>query len=176
MKIAIGSTNPVKIKAVKQVLRPLYPQAKFVNLKIDSQVKPQPLSIKETQLGALNRAKTSLKQAQADMAVGLEGGVFEINQQMYNFAWAAIVDKINQTSFAGGMCFPIPPSITKQIKQGGELGPLMDKLTGKTDIRKKGGAVAVFTDNLTTRQEEYMSLVKMALAKFRRPDLYSVDT
>jgi len=172
MKIAIGSTNPVKIKAVKKVLKSIYPQASFVSIQVDSKVKHQPLSIKETKLGAQHRASAALKSAQADIAVGLEGGVFEIDQQMYHFAWAAIIDKSGKTSFGGGMCFILPNSIAQQIRQGEELGPLMDKLTGVKDVKKKGGAISVLTDNLTTRTEGYISLVKMALAKFRRPDLY----
>ena len=34
------------------------------------------------------------------------------------------------------------------------------------------GAVALFTDNLINRTDAYAVLIKMALAKFRRPDLY----
>lgn len=174
MIIAIASTNPVKLNAVKQVFKPLYPQAKYISLAVDSQVKPQPVSIKETRQGAVNRARQALKKTSADLAVGLEGGVFKLGQEMFNFAWAVICHKNQTVSSAGGMCFPIPAKIAQAIDQGGELGPLIDQLTGKTNLAQKGGAVALFTDNLTNRTESYCQLIKMALAKFRRPDLYKV--
>jgi len=172
MKITIGSTNPVKVNAVKQVLKPLYPKASYVSVNTDSQVGDQPMSIKATKTGAKNRAQSALKTTQADMAVGLEGGIFEIDDRMYSFAWCAVTDKTGKTSFGGGMCFPLPPKIAKAIDQGGELGPLMDKLTGKKDIKKKGGSISILTNGLTTRIKGYKELIRMALTEFRRPDLY----
>jgi len=172
MKIAIGSTNPVKVNSVKQVFKPIYPKASYVSIVTDSQVGHQPMSIKATKTGAKNRAKSALKIAQADMAVGLEGGIFKIDAKMYSFAWCAIAHKSGKISFGGGMCFPLPPKIAKKIDQGGELGPLMDQLTGKKDIKKKGGSISILTDGLTTRIKGYKELIRMALTEFRRPDLY----
>lgn len=172
MKIAIGSNNPVKINAVKSVLKPLFPKAGFIHLNVKSKVKNQPLSIKETKLGAKNRAYSALKTTQADLAVGLEGGVFEIDKEMYNIAWCALIDKKGTCSFGGGMCFLVPDFLARQIRQGGEMGPLMAQLTGIKDIKKKGGAISVLTKGLTNRTQGYQELVRMAMVKFRRPRLY----
>lgn len=172
MIIAIGSTNPVKLNAVKTALKPIYKKAKFVSISVESRVKDQPRSIKETKLGAKNRSLEALKITKADLAVGLEGGVFKVDDEMFNMAWCAITDKSGIISFGGGMCFSIPSSISKEIQKGQELGDLIDKLTNRINVKQKGGAISIFTDNLTTRTEEYISLVKMAMTKFRRPDLY----
>lgn len=172
MIIAIGSTNPVKFNAVKKALKPIYPKAKFISVKADSKVKDQPDSIKETKLGAKNRSLAAQKQTKADLAVGLEGGVFKVDKEMFNMAWCAIVDKKGTLSFGGGMCFAVPAKIAQKITDGQEMGDLIDQLTNQTNVKQKGGAISIFTDNLTTRTQEYISLVKMAMAKFRRPDLY----
>jgi len=173
MIIAVGSTNPVKFNAIKTVLSDIYPKAVFRSIKVDSKVKNQPISIKETKLGAKNRALAALKKLKADLAVGIEGGVFIIDNQMYNFAWVAIADRFAKLSFGGGMCFVLPPVISDKIKTGQELGPLIDKLVGKKDVKKKGGAIEVLTNGLTTRTAGYVELVKMAMVKFRRPELYT---
>lgn len=172
MIIAVGSTNPVKFNAVKLALKPIYKKAKFISLDVDSKVKDQPNSIKETKLGAKNRSLSAQKLAKADLAVGIEGGIFKIDREMYNMAWCAIADKSGRLSFGGGMCFALPPSIATGIKAGHELGDLIDQLTDQTNVKQKGGAISIFTDNLTTRTQEYISLIKMAMTKFQRPDLY----
>ncbi len=172
MIIAIGSTNPVKLNAVKIALKSIYKKARFISVNVASKVKDQPNSIKETKLGAKNRSLSALKLAKADLAVGLEGGVFKVDNELFNIAWCAIVDKKGTLSFGGGMCFTVPNKIAKGIQKGHEMGDLIDKLTNQTNVKKKGGAISIFTNNLTTRTEEYISLVKMAMTKYRRPDLY----
>lgn len=172
MKIAIASTNPVKINAVKRVFQPIYPQARFISVPVDSSVKPQPTSDKETQLGARNRCLKALTKAQADMAVGLEGGIMQLNGQTYSTAWAAVADKTGRLCFGGGMHFLLPPRVIRALRRGQELGEIIDQLTGQTNQKTRSGAVAVFTRHLTTRTAEYTHLVKLAMVKFRRPDLY----
>jgi non-canonical (house-cleaning) NTP pyrophosphatase len=77
MRIAIGSTNPVKCSATRAVLTPLFPDAEYVCRDVPSGVSVQPWGDVETRTGALNRARAALEQTGADLAVGLEGGVQE---------------------------------------------------------------------------------------------------
>jgi len=172
MKIAVGSTNPVKLNAVKQALTSLYPQADFIPVAVDSGVKHQPDSIKETQKGATNRCLNALKHTQADLAVGIEGGIFKLGKEMYNFAWAAVADQQGNVGYGGGMCFLVPPALSTAIAKGREMGPAMDQLTGTKNIKKQGGVISVITNNLTNRTAGYVELVKMAMAKFIKPEFY----
>lgn len=58
------------------------------------------------------------------------------------------------------------------IRAGGELGPVMDQLTGEKDTKKHGGAVGVLTHSLFDRQAAWELSVACALAPFLNPDLY----
>jgi non-canonical (house-cleaning) NTP pyrophosphatase len=54
--IAVGSTNPVKIGAVRAILEPLAPNASIAGVAVRSTVRDQPLGDDETIRGALARA------------------------------------------------------------------------------------------------------------------------
>ena len=60
MNVAVGSTNPVKIKAVENVFRRVYGEVTVEARKVASGVSPQPFG-KETVKGAINRAKSALR-------------------------------------------------------------------------------------------------------------------
>ena len=59
MKIAVGSTNPLKIGAVKSVAAKLFPGASVEGIAVDSGVGRNPLTDAETLAGAVARAKAS---------------------------------------------------------------------------------------------------------------------
>ncbi|KKS04790.1 MAG: putative non-canonical purine NTP phosphatase [Candidatus Curtissbacteria bacterium GW2011_GWA2_41_24] len=86
MKIAVGSTNPVKIEAAKRAFGKVWPKKKLeiVGIEVPSGVSQQPMTDKEAVKGARNRAKVAIKSARADFGVGLEGGL----QKFWYGAWA----------------------------------------------------------------------------------------
>ena len=51
MIVAIASTNPVKVNAVKKVFQRVYPKAKYLSFKVDSRVGKQPVTDRQTRLG-----------------------------------------------------------------------------------------------------------------------------
>jgi non-canonical (house-cleaning) NTP pyrophosphatase len=61
MIIAIGTTNPIKIQAVEEVLRNYlqFQQANIQSFSAPSEISEQPLSLEETILGAKNRARNA---------------------------------------------------------------------------------------------------------------------
>lgn len=78
MKINVGSTNNVKISAVKEALA-LYEDfapAEVSGIKTSSGVSDQPKSLKETLTGAMNRAKSAF--LDCDYSFGLESGLMAI--------------------------------------------------------------------------------------------------
>ena len=75
MKIAIGSENPVKVAAVQSVVAQVWPSALILPLTVDSGVSAMPLSDHECIAGARNRARSALQKKEADLGIGLEGGV-----------------------------------------------------------------------------------------------------
>ena len=76
-RIGVGSTNPVKIAAVRTVVTRAFPAAEVIGLSVDSGVSEQPWGDEEARLGARNRARAVLAAAGSDLGVGLEGGVLE---------------------------------------------------------------------------------------------------
>ncbi len=172
MYIAIGSTNPVKSNASKHVLSCVYPDATFKSVATPSGVSNQPWGNEETRHGAFNRAKSALEITQAEMAVGLEGGVQEIETALYTCAWCVIIDQAGKIGIGGNSCVRLPDEVAAAVRSGIELGVAMDRLTGQTNTKHQSGAIGLLTKGLSSRQEAYEILIKMALAPFLVPEWY----
>jgi len=172
MYIAIGSTNPVKNNASKHILSSVYPNATFVSVDVPSGVSDQPWGNNETRHGALNRAKTALANTNADMAIGLEGGIQEIEAKLFTCAWCVIVDQSGKVGIGGNSCVRLPDEVAITVRSGLELGTAMDQLTGQKNTKHQLGAIGLLTNSLSSRQEAYEILIKMALAPFLLPEWY----
>ncbi len=174
--IVVGSTNPVKINAVKTTLSALTQKPlTILSYPAVSNVPEQPFSDSQTRQGAINRAFDALKHTpKANWGIGLEGGVRTINytdqkgrviKEIIEVAWCAIVDKTGNIALGGGVEFQLPPVITQRLQKGEELGPIMDDLLNIPDVKKKTGAIGVLSNRLLTRQDIYQQLIKLALVK-----------
>lgn len=60
----------------------------------------------------------------------------------------------------------LPEIILQGINQGSELGDEMEKLTGIAEVKRKGGAIGVFTAGKLTRTSVYHQALVLALAPF----------
>ena len=169
LKIAVGSTNPVKLAAVKHILKQAFPGATFVSVAVPSNVSEQPWGDDETCWGALNRAKAVLATTGAGYGIGLEGGVKETAVGLMTCAWCAMVDTQGKTGFGGGANLLLPPRVADIMHQKGELGPAMDALVNETNTKQGRGAIGILTNGLSSRQAAYEQLVAMAAAPFVTP-------
>lgn len=73
-KVIIASKNPVKIQAVKNGFKSIFPaqEFEFMDASIPSNVADQPMSNEETFRGAKNRADNALKKINdADYYIGI---------------------------------------------------------------------------------------------------------
>jgi len=172
-RIGVGSTNPVKIAAVRMVVTRAFPAAEVIGLSVDSGVSEQPWGDEEARLGARNRARAVLAAAGSDLGVGLEGGVLETELGLVTCAWCIIVDWEGQIGVGGGVHMRLPPSVAGVLRGGGELGPAMDQLTGQHNTKQAQGAVGILTGGLSDRRSAYGQLVAMALAPFVKTEYYS---
>jgi inosine/xanthosine triphosphatase len=171
--VAVGSTNPVKIGAVRAVLSALAPQAAIEGIAVASTVADQPFGDEETIRGARARAIAARERLDADLGVGLEGGVVELHDgSMQTCAWAVIVDASGRSGVGGSLAMPLPSSVAAMIRDGVELGIAMDRLVGAHGTKHGAGAVGILTSGLVDRQRAYEILVTYALAPFLRGDLY----
>lgn len=168
--IAVGSTNPVKLAAVRGVIAPLAPDAHFLTAAVASGVPDQPFGDDETIRGALTRARGARESTGADLGVGLEGGVVEMpDGGMRTCAWAAIVGSDGREGIGGSLAMPLPANVAALIRDEGlELGVAIDRVIGTTNVKHRQGAVGVLTAGLVDRQRAYEILVTYALSPWLR--------
>lgn len=174
-RIAVGSTNPVKVAAARAVLTAAWSDASIESIAVPSTVRDQPIGDDETIRGALARARAAREALDAELGVGIEGGVVEeANGSMRTCAWAAIVDAEGREGVGGSLAMPLPAAVAEMIRGGMELGHAMDALIGASNTKHGLGAVGILTNGMVDRQRAYEVLVSYALAPFVSRDLYVV--
>jgi inosine/xanthosine triphosphatase len=163
MKIIIGSKNPAKIKAVKNV----FPEEfEMVSMDIPSGVHDQPFSDEETIKGAVNRATKALMEGQGEIGIGLEGGVHETREGLLICNWGALASKDMEPIIAGGARLLLPEEIAERLRNGEELGPVMDDYTNVKNVRKHEGAVGIFTNGQLSRVTMFTHVMKMLVGQY----------
>src|SRR5690625_63692 len=98
MKIIIGSLNQAKINAIKNVFKANILEA----VNVPSNVSYQPMTDEETLLGAMNRANNCHAIYPNHLAIGLEGGVMLINEELYLCNWGVLITPNKQIYKASG--------------------------------------------------------------------------
>ncbi|SFC58512.1 inosine/xanthosine triphosphatase [Bacillus sp. OV322] len=163
LKVAVGSKNPAKVKAVEKAYENI--DIEIISLDAASGVAAQPFSDEETIEGAINRAKASRDHSGASIGIGLEGGVVQTKYGLFVCNWGAMA--VGQEVFlAGGARILLPEKIAERLKEGAELGPLMDEYTKRPDIRKKEGAIGVFTNERLSRSEMFEQIACMLIGQY----------
>jgi len=180
-RVVVGSTNPVKIAAVRAVLERVGAPARVDGIAVASGVRDQPAGDDETIRGATQRARAVLAQTDADFGVGLEGGVVDkrgvdgADSVMRTCAWAAVVARDGRVGTGGSLAMTLPARVAALVRAGVELGHAMDRVSGGHDTKRGAGAVGILTSGLVDRQRAYEALVTYALAPFLTPALYDED-
>ncbi|RKQ30524.1 DUF84 family protein [Oceanobacillus halophilus] len=157
MKIVVGSKNPTKIKAVQEI----FPEADVASKDVPSKVSAQPFSDIETREGAINRAKQCKDVSSGSIGIGLEGGVMHVEDELYLCNWGALVTEDEQVFTASGARIVLPKEIDEELQRGIELGDIMDHYASRDEVRKKEGAIGIFTKDRISRQEMFSHVVKM---------------
>lgn len=173
MKIAVGSTNPVKVKAVQVTAVRIWPDVHIEAVAVHSGISDMPMNDTETVAGAVNRARAAREQSKADLGVGLEGGVHPEASGLSLTGWVAIVDGNGRQSIAGAARLPLPNHIAHRIQAGEELGQIMDDILGESNSKQKGGAVGALTAGLVPRGQAFAMAVAYALSPFIAPELHN---
>ncbi|MCM3587917.1 DUF84 family protein [Mesobacillus maritimus] len=164
MIVSIGSKNPAKIAAVQSVFQDQLYEIKAVET--ESGVRAQPLTDEETIKGAINRAISAAHATKADIGIGLEGGVQQTEYGLVLCNWGALKGKDMDPIIAGGARIPLPNEIAERLMAGEELGPVMDEYAKKQNVRKKEGAIGIFTNGRLNRDEMFTHVVKLLVGQF----------
>lgn len=173
MKVAVGSTNPLKVRAVKNVMRKIYgDNVEVIPLKVPSKVSHTPLTDEECAEGAINRAKAAIEKTNADLGIGLEGGVVKRVDRYFVTGWCAVVDRNGEVAlgYSGGV--ELPEKIVRAVLEGKELGSIMDEFVGIRDVKRKMGAIGILTNGLSNREKALEEVIVYAMVRKLRPELY----
>jgi inosine/xanthosine triphosphatase len=106
----------LKINAIKLAFEEYFDSVEIVQ--VDSkEIFKQPIN-EEVKIGAEERAKQAIEQANADFGVGLEGGTIKVYGNYYNTTCCAITDKQGNmhTGFAG--LWKCPKFVIDEMKKG----------------------------------------------------------
>ncbi len=186
MIIFVGSTNPVKINAVKFAAKDRWPNLEVRGFAVDSLVSDQPMTDQETKQGAVNRAHAVLEQGLsldlsdvggnsskkksnqkvAQLGIGVEGGITMINDRMWTTVWAALIDTAGHVFQAGGGHFPVPDFVAERILKGEEMGPIMSEYFGGRSVKKQEGLVGVISQKYVDRAELYSAIIRLAIGQW----------
>lgn len=173
MKVIVGSQNPVKINAVKNVLEKIYGETEVTGIDVESEVSDQPFGKDETIQGAVNRAKNAYSD-EFDISVGIESGLIEISNSITGYIdlqWCAIFDG-KRTTLGVSSGFEYPPLVIEEVLKGVEVGDVMDKVTGVDNLGHKQGAVSYLSKGMLDRTENTEQCVLTAMIPRMNKEIY----
>ena len=167
MKVGVGSKNPNKVKSVESVMKKIYTQEhlEVIGLDINSKISSQPFN-GETIEGAINRAKEVMNKIDADLAVGIEAGLFRfpfLSTNYLDIHWCAIQDKMKKITIGCSCGFELPPEVIHKVLKGKEVGDVMDEFVGIEDIGKKMGAIGILSKGIIDRSDLAQQAVLTAM-------------
>lgn len=170
MKILVGSKNPVKIDAVRESLSNYFQNIEVSGIEVESGVSIQPVG-DETFIGAKNRALKLKKlnesnNINADLFVGIEGGIIKEFNCWFAFGCMCMVDKYGNIGFGTSPHFQLPLLVVEKLLKGIELGTVMDEIQNEENTKQKLGAIGYFTNGVMNRKEFYIEGLKVAIIPF----------
>jgi inosine/xanthosine triphosphatase len=151
MLVVVGSTNPVKLNAVKGAFARLLPSETITFESVDapSGVAAQPYGDRETRAGATSRAAAAATMwhdthgVVPTYTVGLEGGVEGDGEREYCMAWIVIRDARGALGVGRTGGVQLPMAVCRHLSEGVELGVAIDRVFDDEGSKRKGGCVVV---------------------------------
>lgn len=171
MLVVVGSLNPVKISGVEKVFKSYSSFGDFevVGVGINSKVREQPISRKETYSGAINRAKGAFESTNGvKYGVGIEDGleILKLDSDVSKVISVCTIYDGKKCFYGEGGSYQIPKKILDKVLERGQtidqviydLGMTMDNRAGQ-----HGGLISLLTNGVITRQDIVEQSLRMAL-------------
>jgi inosine/xanthosine triphosphatase len=169
MKIAIATESELKVRALKEALGALNIDAEVIAGKTDSKVSKQPFGYEETCKGALNRVTQCKQTFNPDIAIAIESGLIEIEENYFDIACVYAISKENKKSITFSSGYFVPDWMIKEIKEKDtEIGEITKKLSGDTDK----DPLKYFSGNSIKREDLLSQAVALALVKLFNESKY----
>lgn len=169
MRVAIGSTNPIKLEAVRAHVEdhPTLRGAELVAVAVDSGVAAQPLDLTTTFEGARRRAEAARLACGAELGVGLEDGVFAGPAGVdawFNVCVVCFVDA-SGPHFGTSSAFALPePVRARLLERGEDLGQAMRAVGLSRDpaLGRGVGAIGVLSGGRLDRRRYTLQALEVA--------------
>ena len=174
----VASKNPVKIKATKEAFHSFFKvfSVESSETVLTASKHTQPVGEDETREFSRSRIlKVKELNPGYDFYVGIEGGIVKLNSKEARIIVYTSVGNHGKIETIRGCEIPLPIDWYKSLKEDEfrELGDLVEKESGVTNIKQKQGAVGYFTNNYVTRIDILKQSVIMALIPYRNEQLFS---
>ncbi len=170
MKISVGTQNKGKLEAVKNALSyyEKYSNSEIIGAEVKSGVSNQPKTIDETITGAKNRAKNAYHQKSADLGIGLESGIFSVNQTKSGYMDTTVCAIFDGKNFHLGLssCFEYPKKMIEMIfQENKEISDIAIELgfTNDRAFREDSGMIGILTKGILTRTKYSEQAVHTAM-------------
>jgi inosine/xanthosine triphosphatase len=164
MIVQVGSENPIKIKATKNVLNRFYRNLSVSSVHVHSGVPDQPIGLEQTIEGAINRAREACLPG-CDMGIGIESGLLNVPNTISGYVdmqWCAIYDG-EKATLGVSSGFEYPPTVIEEVLNGKEVGDVMDEITGVDNLGEKAGAISYLSRGMVNRTVNTEQCVMMAM-------------
>jgi inosine/xanthosine triphosphatase len=176
MEVLVGSENPVKIEAAREVFSKYFSRVKVTGINVSSNVSSQPID-EEVFKGAKNRALelnelNEEKSLGADFFVGIEGGITKLYSKWFASGVGCVIDNQGRIGYGVSPYFELPGRIVERLLSGSELGEVMEEISGKDNIRQKEGAIGMLSKGIMDRKALYIHCLISALVPFINKELY----
>ena len=176
MKVLVGSENPVKIQSVQDGFLTFFDQVEVEGIHVDTGVAEQPVNDAVFE-GAKHRAENikrinDQQNLGATFFVGIEGGVFQLQERWFCLNVVYILDHHNRDSFATTGLYELPSAISEDLLIEKGLGRAMGELANDTYAAREHGTVGFLTNGKMDRFQNQVQGITLALIPFVNDTLY----
>nr|EGQ40522.1 MAG: hypothetical protein J07AB56_12520 [Candidatus Nanosalinarum sp. J07AB56] len=147
MKLAAGTNNSAKLKALRQAAGQFYEEFDVESIDVETGI-DQPVGVQEARKAATIRAEKSFETTDAELGVGIEGYIEDIGGDYFLSNWSVIYDGENYFEGGSGEA-KLPEKMQEQLPEA-ELGEVIVDEMGE-DLRGKEGAMGVLTEDRVGR-------------------------
>lgn len=186
MIVAVGSLREPKIDAVESVFKQLgerysaFQNPEILARDVDSGTRETPVRIQHLMEGANNRVhnlRNTLHHEglNADIFIGLEGGVHRIGDAAYLQSWV-YVESGDYAGYGSSANLPLPEAIVRALYEDHQsLCKVIDEFAGKSGIRDNEGTFGILSDMYITRKQSFETALFAALAPVYNAGTYEVS-
>lgn len=175
--ILVASRNPVKIKATEKAFQPFFNELNIDNREVILPLRDadQPIGEEQTrEFSQLRVSEVRRGNVGYDFYVGVEGGIVKTYTGDTRIVVYSSVGQNDSIVTIRGCEIPLPEKWFDELsnKSYGELGDLVEYVSGVQEIKRKQGAVGFFTMDNVTRFDILKQSIIMALIPYLNPLIF----